>query len=187
MKLATTHLGDFFSRPEDVHKLLLKYAEEHRKNNPNNPFAPISFNPFDTILLAVDPLISHQILHGHQHAFKNRTSFPIIDYTYTRFMKDDVKSSLFNKIKDFVNPIDVNMGGVTFTNGEDWKRNRKMGVQLMGDRDFLLSSIQPILDCTDELIESWKSSSNEVDIGKGIGVLAIEVVGKETETLTFSY
>ena len=175
VKMSATHLSDFAKRPEEVHKLLLQYATEHRNKNPTNPFVPIAFNPFDTMLLVSDAAVSHQILCGS--AFKNRTSFPIIDYTYTRFMNTTKDMSLMEKIKDFVNPIDINMGGVTFTNGEDWKRNRSIGLRLMGNKDFLLGSIVPIMQCTDEIIDQWKLSKGPVNVGQGVGLLAIEIVG----------
>lgn len=79
MKLSSVQLTDFLRNSENVHKLLLQYASQHQ-----GPFVPIAFNPFETVLLVNDAEVSKQILHGMNNAFKNRTSFPIIDYTYHR-------------------------------------------------------------------------------------------------------
>lgn len=230
--LAFRHLGDFVQQPEDVHKLLLRYALEntnfHNSNNhdnnktsntkysnsSNNPFVPIAFNPFDVVLLVSDPNTTHDILIGrYSQLFRDRTSFPIIDYTYHRFMNHvsattatalpaattattTTTPTTTPTLATITTPqqqaqeleLTGNMGGVTFTNGAVWKRNRSMGVQCMADRKMLTSSIRHFIQCTDEMIDSWQaqrllssssspSSSLSIDLGNWMSRLGIEIMG----------
>lgn len=123
-----------------------------------------------------DAEVSHAILHdSHPHVFRNRTSFPIIDYTYHRFVSAAVTDAQIPELSH-------NMGGVTFTNGELWKQNRSIGVKCMGEMNLLLHSISHVLHCTDEMIDEWfkdkrKGERASIDLGQWISKLGVEVVG----------
>lgn len=156
----------FFMKPEDVHKLLLNLA-----NNSSDDFVPILINPFDPMLLVKDIGLIHPILKDVE--YQNRSGFPIIDYIYFLFIKN------LNLLKGIQPKLSKNMGGITFANGEDWKRNRKIGLRVMNDPQFLEYSVKPILTSTDEMIEAMKKSNEEVyKINQYIGQLGIDVVGK---------
>ncbi|HMV43534.1 MAG TPA: cytochrome P450 [Leptospiraceae bacterium] len=155
----------FLKNPEDMHKLILKLAEESEEE-----FVPILLNPFDPMLLVKDASILHLILKDVE--FQNRSSFPIIDYIYFQFIKN--LNSLENK-----NPkIHTNMGGITFTNGEEWKRNRKIGLTVMNDPIFLEKSIEPILNSIDAMLLNLKEKKTQFAISDELSLLGIDVVGK---------
>ncbi|MCB1193723.1 MAG: cytochrome P450 [Leptospiraceae bacterium] len=123
------------------------------------------------MLLVKDIGLIHPILKDVE--YQNRSGFPIIDYIYFLFIKN------LNLLKGIQPKLSKNMGGITFANGEDWKRNRKIGLRVMNDPQFLEYSVKPILTSTDEMIEAMKKSNEEVyKINQYIGQLGIDVVGK---------
>eukprot|EP01124_Arcella_intermedia_P026106 TRINITY_DN4828_c0_g4_i1.p1 TRINITY_DN4828_c0_g4~~TRINITY_DN4828_c0_g4_i1.p1 ORF type:complete len:721 (-),score=193.71 TRINITY_DN4828_c0_g4_i1:26-1963(-) len=170
LRLSLRHLWDFVGQPEEVHKLLLKYAK-----GSSSPFVPIAFNPFDVVLLVQDAHMVYHILHRSQGAFQNRTSFPIVDYTYFKFVESVIKlRNGGNHLK-----MSHNMGGVTFTNGATWKKNRSIGVKAMNDIDFLLFCIPHIVKCAEEMSEKVNTSTDpSINLNLWISNLGIEVVGR---------
>jgi hypothetical protein len=142
--LSFKHLIDFLKAPSDIHKILLKYSllEEH-------PVLPIAFNPFDVMYLVKDADLIHDILLKDPTAFQNRTSFPVVDYVYFKFIENTalLKDGKFNK------QLEKNMGGITFTNDEVWKLNRNIGVKLMNDFNFLQFTVPHIIDSTFEMVK----------------------------------
>lgn len=140
-------------------------------NNSPEGFVPILFNPFDSMLLVKDIALIHPILKDLE--YQNRSGFPIIDYIYFQFIKH------LNTLKGTEPKLKTNMGGITFSNGEEWKRNRRIGLEVMNDPKFLENSIEPILSSTDDMIKSMiRSKKATQDINKYLSQLGIDVVGK---------
>lgn len=156
----------FIKKPANLHKILLSFAD-----NSSGDFVPILINPFDPMLLVKDVGLIHHILKDTE--YQNRSGFPIIDYIYFQFIKE------LNILKGIRPKLTTNMGGITFANGEDWKRNRRIGMEVMNDSKFLENSIKPILTSTDDMIEALKSNDELAQpINKFISQLGIDIVGK---------
>lgn len=167
--LCFNHLGDFFKSSEDIHKILLKYSLKNL-----SPVIPIAFNPFDVMYLVKDADLIHEILIKNSAAFQNRTSFPIVDYTYFKFIKNVLM--LKNNTKDV--KFEKNMGGITFTNGKVWKENRSIGVKLMNDFEFLCFCVPHLIQTSREMINEMKKvNPQELHLNIWISNLAIEVIG----------
>lgn len=155
----------FLKNPQDMHKLILELAQESKEE-----FVPILLNPFDPMLLVKDASILHLILKDVE--FQNRSSFPIIDYIYFQFIKN------LNSLENKAPKIHSNMGGITFTNGEEWKRNRRIGLDVMNDPIFLEKSIEPIINSIDAMLLKIGEKKTQFGINEELSLLGIDVVGK---------
>ena len=114
---------EFFLRFHELHDVFLSYTERHK------PLMLIRFGVSVSHVLVSDAHLARQVLFNPPSLFAHRTSFPIVDYSYARFC---------GKLED----IPKNIGGVTFTNGDEWKQNRRLAIQCISRPPFIAHSIK---------------------------------------------
>lgn len=78
------------------------------------------------------------------------------------------------------------MGGITFVNGPEWRRNRLVAQKCLSRPEFLARAEEITAMCSRRLLASWRESglvasgshvAPAVDMGKEMSKLAIDVIG----------
>ena len=149
----------------ELHELFLQYATEAQAAG--KPFVELSYGPLHGMALVADPTVAEEILRSPH--FSDRTSFPIIDATYAQFVG--------------ASGISTNMGGITFVNGEPWRRNRMAALRCLSRPSFLEETRSVTQACTDRLLASFRArglvgSGAPIDLGRELIRLAIDVMGQ---------
>lgn len=149
----------------ELHELFLQYAAEAQAVG--KPFVWLRYGPLHRMALVADPVVAEEILRSPH--FADRTSFPIIDATYAQFVGTSA--------------ISANMGGITFVNGEPWRRNRMAALRCLSRPSFLDETRSVTQACTDRLLTSWRArglvgSGAHIDLGRELSRLAIDVMGQ---------
>ena len=157
-------LPSLLRQPEDFHLQMLQYAEEAVSSGAQ--LQRLQFGPARSFLLVTDPELSWDVLRSPQ--FVERASFPILDYTYARFMG--------------VPAVSENMGGITFVNGSDHTDNRTLASRILADPEVMEAGRRATRMAADRLVARWhgelcEHGSIEVDIGRVMSEISVEVMG----------
>ena len=157
-------LPEVMRRRRDLHNVLARYCDEARAAG--KPLVTLDLGPSRRMVLVADAEVAGQVMRHPE--FANRTSFPIIDAIYSQLIS--------------AAQTHANMGGVTFVNGEPWRRNRLAAQRCLSRPSFLAQARSVTASCADRLIQSWRArglvnSRVPVDLGREMSRLAIDVMG----------